>query len=84
MSTIAAAAAAPAQQGGFRRMWRAIKQLFHEVIGTLFAIIAFVWLSSAFRAWKRDVAYWLITIAVAVAVLFVFFAVTSFRKARKL
>jgi hypothetical protein len=84
MSTLAGTVAPPAKPGGFRRMWRAIKQLFHEVIGTLFAIIAFVWLSSAFRAWKRDVAYWLIAIAVAVAVLFVFFAVTSFRRARNL
>jgi hypothetical protein len=84
MSTVVSAAAAPAKPGGFRRMWRAIKQLFHEVIGALFAIIAFVWLSSAFRAWKRDVAYWLLAVAVAVAVLFVFFAVTSFRRARNL
>ena len=84
MSTLATAATAPDKPGGFRRMWRAINQLFHEVIGALFAIIAFVWLSSAFRAWKRDVAYWLIAIAIAVAVLFVFFAVTSFRRARNL
>jgi multisubunit Na+/H+ antiporter MnhB subunit len=84
MSTVASAAPAPAKQGGFRRLWRALRQLFHEVIATLFAILAFAWLSSAFRAWKRDVAYWLIAMALAVAVLFVFFAVTSFRRAQKL
>jgi hypothetical protein len=82
--TIDSATPAPAKPGGFARLWRAIKQLFHEVIGALFAIIAFVWLNSAFRAWKRDVAYWLIGIAATVAVLFVFFAITSFRRARKL
>jgi glycerol uptake facilitator-like aquaporin len=83
MSTVASAAT-PAKPGGFRRLWRTLNQLFHEVIGTLFAILAFAWLSSALRAWKNDVARWLIGIAVAVAVLFVFFAVTSFRRARKL
>jgi len=35
-------------------------------------------------AWTRDVAPWLIGIAAAVALLFAFFAVTSFRRARKL
>jgi len=84
MSTAMSAAGAPAKPGGFARLWRAIKQLFHEVIGALFAIIAFVWLSSAFRAWRRDVALWLIAVAAAVAVLFIFFAVTSFRRARNL
>jgi hypothetical protein len=31
----------------------------------------------------RDVAHWLIAMALVVAALFVFFAVTSFRRARK-
>lgn len=84
MSTIASTAGTPAKQGAFYRLWRAVKQLFHEVIGALFAIVAFVWVSSAFRAWKRDVAYWLIALAAAVALLFVFFAASSFRRARKL
>lgn len=50
----------------------------------MFAILAFAWLNSAFRAWTRDVAHWLIAVAVAVALLFVFFAVSSFRRARSL
>jgi hypothetical protein len=84
MSTAAGATTAPQQQGGFRRLWRALRQLFHEVIGALFAVLALGWLNAAFRAWTRDVARWLIGIAVAVALLFVFFAVTSFRRARKI
>jgi chromate transport protein ChrA len=84
MSTVASAASAPQQQGGFRRFWRALRQLFHEVIAAVFAVLAFAWLNAAVRAWNRDVARWLIAIAIAVAVLFVFFAVTSFRKSRKL
>jgi len=84
MSTAANAATAPQQQGGFRRFWRVMRQLFHEVIGAVFAVLALGWLNAALRAWTRDVAHWLIAIAVAVALLFLFFAVTSFRKARRL
>ena len=84
MSSGASAATASQPQGGFRRLWRVLRQLFHEVIGAVFALLALGWLNAAFRAWTRDVARWLIAIAVAVALLFVFFAVTSFRRARKL
>ena len=77
-------AAAPSRQG-FRRLWRVLKQLFYEVTGALFGILAFAWLNTSFRAWTtRDVAHWLIAIPLSVAALFVFFAVTSFRRARKL
>ncbi len=41
--------------GGFRRLWRALKQLFHEMTGAIFAILAVAWLNNAFRAWTRDV-----------------------------
>ncbi len=85
MSTAASSAtAAPRQQGSFRRLWRALRQLFHEAIGAVFAVLALGWLNSALRAWTRDVARWLIGLAVAVALLFLFVAVTSFRKARNL
>lgn len=65
-------------------MWRALKQLFHEMIGAVFAILALAWLNAAFRAWTRDVAYWLIALAVCVAGLFAFFGITSFLRARKI
>jgi hypothetical protein len=84
MSTVANAAAAPAELRGFRRLWRVLKQLFHETTGAAFAVLALAWLNAALRAWSRDAARWLIIMAVAVAILFVFFAVTSFRRARKL
>jgi len=83
MSTAANAAAA-APRGSFQRFWRAVKQLFLEAAGALFAVLALGWFNAAFRAWNRDVAPWLIGIAVFVALMFVFFAVTSFRRARKL
>jgi hypothetical protein len=61
-----------------------LKQIFHETVGAIFAILALGWFNSAFRAWTRDVAYWLIAVSVAVALVFVFFAVSSFRRARSL
>jgi multisubunit Na+/H+ antiporter MnhB subunit len=84
MSTAASATEAPQQPGGFRRLWRVLRQLFHEATGAVFAVLALGWLNAALRAWTRDVARWLIAIAVAVALLFAFFAVTSFQKARRL
>jgi glycerol uptake facilitator-like aquaporin len=84
MSTAANAATAPQQQGGFRRFWRTLRQLFHEVIAAVFAVLALAWFNAALRAWNRDTARWLIGIAIAVAILFVFFAVTQFRQSRKL
>jgi hypothetical protein len=82
MSTAARATTAP--QSGFTRFWRTLKQLFHELTGAIFAVFAFAWLNAALRAWTRDVARWLIATSVLVAALFAFFAVTSFRRARKL
>ena len=50
----------------------------------MFGIMAFAWLNSALRGWTRDVAHWLIGVSIAVALLFIFFAVSSFRRARSL
>jgi hypothetical protein len=84
MSTTANAPSASRPQGGFRRLWRVLRQLFHEVVGAVFAVLALGWLNAAFRAWTRDASRWLIAVAVSMAALLVFFAVTSFRNARKL
>ena len=83
---MSASASAPAgsQAQGFRRLWRVLRQLFHEFVGAVFAVLALGWFNAAFRAWTRDVSRWLVGIAVAMACLLVFFAVTSFRQARKL
>ncbi|HET6931444.1 MAG TPA: hypothetical protein VFI45_14060 [Candidatus Acidoferrum sp.] len=61
-----------------------MKQIFHEVTGAMFAVLAFGWLNSAFRAWTRDVAHWLIVLAVGIAAIFVAFAISSFRRSRQL
>jgi glycerol uptake facilitator-like aquaporin len=84
MPTPSSAAMLSNEPRGFRRLWRTVKQIFHEVVGAMFAVLAFGWLNSAFRAWTRDVAHWLIALAVVVAGIFVFFAVSSFRRSRQL
>jgi len=84
MSSAATSPAAAPRQGAFHRFWRAAKQLFFEVAGALFAFLGIVWLSVALRSWSRDIAHWLIAAAVAFAFLFFFFALSSFRRARKL
>jgi hypothetical protein len=84
MSTAAGSASRPAAPRGFQRLWRVTKQIFYETVGAMFAILALGWLNSAFRAWTRDVAHWLIGVSIAVALLFIFFAVSSFRRARSL
>ena len=71
------------QPSGFRRLWRALRQLFHEVTAAIFAVLAFSWLNSAFRASTRDTARWLICLAIAVGALFAFFAVTQYLRSRR-
>jgi multisubunit Na+/H+ antiporter MnhB subunit len=84
MSTVTVAAPPRGEVRGFRRLWRVMRQLFHEAVGAIFAVLALGWLNSAFRAWTRDAAHWLIGVSVVVALIFVLFAVTSFRRARQL
>jgi hypothetical protein len=84
MSTVAGMAPRSPEPRGFKRLWRVLKRLFYETVGAMFAILAFAWLNLAFRAWTRDVQHWMIAASIAVALLFVFFAVSSFRRARSL
>jgi predicted RND superfamily exporter protein len=84
MSTVAGSASRQAEPRGFRRLWRVLKQLFHEAIGAIFALLAMGWMNMALRAWTRDATHWLIGISIAVGLLFVGFSITSFRRARQL
>jgi cell division protein FtsW (lipid II flippase) len=84
MSSAASSPAAASRRGSFHRFWRALKQLFLEVAGACFAVIALTWLNLALRSWTRDMSHWLVAAAVAFALVFFFFAVSSFRRARKL
>jgi len=57
---------------------------YARILWIWYAVLALAWLNAAFRAWTRDTAHWLIAVAVVVALLFLFFAVTQYRKSRKL
>jgi hypothetical protein len=65
-------------------LWRTLQQIFHEVVGAIFAVLALSWLNAAVRAWMRDTAYWLMAVAGVVGICFAVFAFTSFRRARQL
>jgi hypothetical protein len=82
MSTAASVQGAPPRRGRFSRLWRTLKQIFHEVIAAIFAVLSFSWFNAAIRAYTRDAAYWLVAIAGIVAASFLFFALTSFRRSR--
>jgi RsiW-degrading membrane proteinase PrsW (M82 family) len=84
MSSAASLPGARIKRGGFSSLWRTLKQLFHEVVGAIFAVLAFAWMNAAIRAWSRDAAYWLVAIAALVGALFLFFAFTSFQRARRI
>ncbi len=53
------------------------------MVGATFAVLALAWANAAFRASRRDVAPWLISTAVVVALIMAAFAWTSFRRARR-
>ncbi len=76
--------AQPAARSGFARFWRTLKQLFHEVVAGVFAVLALAWLQSAIRAWTQDVARWLVFAAFGVAVVLGVFSWTSFRRSRQI
>jgi hypothetical protein len=84
MSSAASLPGTRIKRGGFSRLWRTLKQLFHEVVGAIFGVLAFAWFNAAIRAWFRDAAYWLVAIAAVVGGLFLFFAFTSFQRSRKI
>ena len=74
-----------ARQGAFARLKRTLKVLFYEFAGAVFAVLALAWLNMTIRGYlTRDAAPWFLAIPLCVAAMFIFFAVSSFHRARKL
>jgi hypothetical protein len=69
---------------GFGRFWRALRQLFHEIMGAIFGILALIWVQNSLRAWAKDVPHWVVVLSLGFAVLMGAFAWGSFRRARQL
>ena len=66
-----------------RVLWKAARELFHEVTGAVFFILAFAALSASWRAWHNGAAHWLIGLSAGYALLMILFGVLSFRDSRR-
>jgi hypothetical protein len=72
-------------QSAWARLKRTLKVLFYEVAGAVFAVLALGWLNMTIRGYlTRDAAKWFLAIPLLIVAMFIFFAVSSFRRARKL
>ena len=70
--------------GGFLlSLWRVLRQLFHEVAGALFVVFAVIGAAGAWREWRRDAPGWVIAVAAVFTLVMAYFAVASFRSARR-
>ena len=66
-----------------RVIWRAVRELFHEVTGALFFVIALSAVQSAWRAWHRGAGRWLVGVSAGYALLMILFGVLSFRDSKR-
>ena len=66
-----------------RILWRAARELFHEVTGAVFFILALAAVQSAWRAWHNGAGRWLVGLSAGYALLMIFFGVLSFRDSRR-
>jgi hypothetical protein len=66
-----------------RILWRAARELFHEVTGAVFFILALAALQSAWRTWHRGAGRWLVGMTAGYALLMILFGVLSFRDSRR-
>jgi hypothetical protein len=67
----------------FRVLWKAARELFHEVTGTLFFLIAASSIQSAWRAWHRGAGHWLVGLSAGFALMMIVFGILSFRDSRR-
>jgi hypothetical protein len=66
-----------------RVLWRAARELFHEVTGALFFLIALSAIQSAWRAWRHGVGHGMVGVIAVYAALMILFGVLSFRDSRR-
>lgn len=73
-----------ALSGFLRTLWNAARQLFHEVTGALFLVFAVAGGVATWREWRRGSAAWLVGLVAAFALMMAGFALSAFRRARRL
>ena len=66
-----------------RILWRAARELFHEVTGAVFFILALAAIQASWRGWHNGAAHWLVGMSGGYALLMIFFGVMSFRDSRR-
>ena len=66
-----------------RVLWRAARELFHEVTGTLFFLIAASAIQATWRAWHRGAGQWMVGMTGGYALLMILFGILSFRDSRR-
>jgi len=64
-------------------VWRITRQVFHEVTGALFVMLAVVGATSVWRQWRRGTAEWLLVLTAAFTASMAGFAAAAFRSARR-
>lgn len=67
-----------------RAFWRVTRQLFHEAMGTFFAVFAVYGIMAAWRQWKTHPVAWVIAFAITYTLAMAAFSFASFRRARKI
>ena len=83
LSVSTAAANPRVRRGFFATLWRALRQLFHEVTGAVFAVIALSAIASVIRSWGTASPRWLLVLPMVYAALMAYFSITSFLWARR-
>ena len=66
-----------------RVLWRAARELFHEVTGTLFFLIALSAIQATWRAWHRGAGQLMVGVTGGYALLMILFGILSFRDSRR-
>jgi hypothetical protein len=66
-----------------RVFWRLTRQLFHEATGAFFVIFSLWAAFAAWKEWRHRPALWLLAFVIAYAILMAGYAVSSFRRARR-
>jgi hypothetical protein len=72
-----------AGRSSLRALWRAARELFYEVTGVIFFAISLSAVQSAWRAWQKGAARWLVGMSAGYALLMVVFGLLSFRDSRR-
>lgn len=67
----------------FRIYWKLARQLFHETTGTFFGLFAVYGAAAAWKQGHQPSGRWIALVALGYAVMMAFFAVLSFRSARR-